>query len=89
MEPAPAAGGAPLLPSELSDILVLNATPDRYVAWADTAHGSLFTRAVCTVLADPEAKAGERKVTNPHGGFTDVGRHTGGEPRNTAWPLVR
>ena len=41
------------------------------------------------VLADPEAKAGERKVTNPHGGFTDVGRHTGGEPRNTAWPLVR
>lgn len=23
------------------------------------------------------------------GGFTDVGRHTGSEPRNTGWPLVR
>lgn len=23
------------------------------------------------------------------GGFTDVGRHTGSEPRPTAWPLVR
>ncbi|CAN0384424.1 unnamed protein product, partial [Scytosiphon promiscuus] len=25
----------------------------------------------------------------PAGGFTDVGQHTGGDPRNTAWPLVR
>ena len=28
----------------------------------------------------PESKA--------RGGFTDVGLHTGGEPRNTSWPLV-
>lgn len=41
------------------------------------------------VLADPEAEAGKRNVTNPRGGFTDVGLHTGGERRNTAWPLVR
>jgi hypothetical protein len=25
----------------------------------------------------------------PMGGFTDVGLHTGGMPRDTAWPLVR
>ena len=25
----------------------------------------------------------------PHGGFTDVGLHTGTHPRDTAWPLVR
>jgi hypothetical protein len=25
----------------------------------------------------------------PRGGTTDVGLHTGGTPRNTAWPLVR
>lgn len=33
----------------------------------------------------------ERDVVEniPRGGFTDVGRHTGGEPRDTAWPLVR
>ena len=27
-------------------------------------------------------------VTAPRGGFTDVGLHTGGRPRNTSWPLV-
>eukprot|EP01050_Picozoa_sp_SAG11_P004952 SAG11_NODE_331_length_10659_cov_4.512689_1_plen_833_part_00 len=27
--------------------------------------------------------------TAPQGGFTDVGRHTGGTARNTTWPLVR
>lgn len=41
------------------------------------------------VLADPDTEAGKRNVTNPRGGFTDVGLHTGGERRNTAWPLVR
>jgi hypothetical protein len=25
----------------------------------------------------------------PRGGFTDVGPHTGSQPRDTAWPLVR
>jgi hypothetical protein len=25
----------------------------------------------------------------PRGGFTDVGKHTGITPPNTAWPLVR
>lgn len=29
------------------------------------------------VLNDPGAKPGERAVTNPRGGLTDVGRHTG------------
>jgi len=41
------------------------------------------------VMADPEALAGERAVSKPRGGFTDVGLHTGGNRRNTAWPLVR
>ncbi|CAN0495747.1 unnamed protein product, partial [Discosporangium mesarthrocarpum] len=25
----------------------------------------------------------------PMGGFSDVGLHTGGQPRDTAWPLVK
>jgi len=27
-------------------------------------------------------------LTAPRGGFTDVGLHTGGSPRNTTWPLL-
>ena len=40
------------------------------------------------VLQDALAKR-EEGVTPPRGGFTDVGLHTGGLPRNTSWPLVR
>ncbi len=33
---------------------------------------------------------GEAKSsTEPRGGFTDVGMHTGSPPRGTTWPLVR
>ncbi|KAL1498585.1 hypothetical protein AB1Y20_013900 [Prymnesium parvum] len=28
-------------------------------------------------------------TNDPRGGFTDVGLHTGGQPRDTAWPLVQ
>lgn len=28
------------------------------------------------------------KSTSPRGGFTDVGLHTGGQKRNTSWPLL-
>ncbi len=31
----------------------------------------------------------EREYRQPKGGFTDVGQHTGSQPRDTAWPLVR
>ena len=30
----------------------------------------------------------EHNLTKPRGGFTDVGLHTGGLPRDTSWPLV-
>jgi hypothetical protein len=30
----------------------------------------------------------EQWKTKPPGGFTDVGQHTGGQPRSTTWPLV-
>ena len=40
------------------------------------------------VLVDALASE-EDGVTAPRGGFTDVGLHTGGLPRNTSWPLVR
>lgn len=30
-----------------------------------------------------------RQDSMPRGGFTDVGLHTGGMPRATAWPLVQ
>ncbi len=33
---------------------------------------------------------GNPPLSEPRGGFTDVGRHTGGDvERDTAWPLVR
>ena len=37
---------------------------------------------------DPDYKIEECCIP-PTGGFTDVGLHTGGHRRNTAWPLVR
>jgi hypothetical protein len=30
-----------------------------------------------------------KQESMPKGGFTDVGLHTGGMPRATAWPLVQ
>ena len=38
---------------------------------------------------DPDAYEIEQCCIPPRGGFTDVGLHTGGHRRNTAWPLVR
>lgn len=32
---------------------------------------------------------GGLNMVHPRGCFADVGRHTGGEPRSTCWPLVR
>eukprot|EP00899_Mesostigma_viride_P005241 jgi/Mesvir1/14718/Mv05368-RA.1 len=32
---------------------------------------------------------GEESVSDPRGGFTDVGLHTGGQRRDTCWALVR
>lgn len=51
-------------------------------------------RAPSTIAAALKtAKAAlDEKVATPHypkGGFTDVGIHGGGCPRDTAWPLVR
>eukprot|EP00951_Prasinocladus_malaysianus_P046458 scaffold642906_cov28-Prasinocladus_malaysianus.AAC.1 len=45
---------------------------------------------LCLVKAAVELLAGgEPRKTPPRGGFTDVGLHTGGQPRDTAWPLAR
>jgi len=38
---------------------------------------------------DPDAYKIQECCISPRGGFTDVGLHTGGHRRNTAWPLVR
>ena len=49
---------------------------------------------VLQALAQTQAEASmENNLTAvpqqlPKGGFTDVGLHTGGQPRDTAWPLV-
>ena len=32
---------------------------------------------------------GDNEKAEACGGFTDVGKHTGNEPRETCWPLVR
>eukprot|EP01034_Spumella_vulgaris_P030825 gene30825-38103_t len=40
------------------------------------------------VLLDALKPLDDSSVTKPQCGMTDVGLHTGGKPRNTAWPLV-
>lgn len=47
---------------------------------------ALALQALEQLAAGEGAKVKERV---PQGGFTDVGLHTGGQPRDTAWPLVR
>ena len=44
-------------------------------------------QALEATLAGDGADGARKEV--PCGGFTDVGLHTGGRPRDTAWPLVR
>jgi hypothetical protein len=41
------------------------------------------------VLAACATGADSTCSSQPRGGFTDVGQHTGGVPRATAWPLTR
>lgn len=41
------------------------------------------------VLAALAGAASASGAGAPRGGFTDVGLHTGGIPRDTCWPLVR
>lgn len=60
---------------------------------ADGKQGHQRTPAMIEALLK-DAKAAvdgekQRLDHNPGGGFTDVGLHTGGTPRDTAWPLVR
>lgn len=59
---------------------------------------SALQAAVVKVLDDQKKAGGGGEAVNKGdnvpsvhaaGGFTDVGRHTGSEPRDTAWPLVR
>ena len=38
---------------------------------------------------EAEQQLDSRSTRLPQGGFTDVGQHTGGQHRGTAWPLVR
>ncbi|EFN57188.1 hypothetical protein CHLNCDRAFT_143596 [Chlorella variabilis] len=47
---------------------------------------ALVLQALDQLEADEEDEVPARQ---PQGGFTDVGLHTGGAPRDTAWPLVR
>jgi hypothetical protein len=56
---------------------------------------ALALQALEITIAEGEAGCGsndeadEVEPRQPRGGFTDVGLHTGGTPRDTAWPLVR
>ena len=43
----------------------------------------------CDALANIDADSTGQLESNPRGGFTDVGLHTGGAARDTCWPLVR
>ncbi|CAM9708595.1 unnamed protein product, partial [Scytosiphon promiscuus] len=54
--------------------------------------GHQRTPAMIKALLDDAKTALHSTVNSEHvpaGGFTDVGQHTGGDPRNTAWPLAR
>ena len=51
---------------------------------------------IVAVLADAlrtldsdDTVAAAAPLTNPRGGFTDVGLHTGGVARDTAWPTLQ
>ncbi|PRW58669.1 hypothetical protein C2E21_2704 [Chlorella sorokiniana] len=51
-------------------------------------------QALAQTHSDASAGKGKQQAVKvpeclPQGGFTDVGLHTGGLPRDTAWPLVR
>jgi hypothetical protein len=56
---------------------------------------ALALKALEITIAEAEAGSGSKdeaeevEPRQPRGGFTDVGLHTGGTPRDTAWPLVR
>lgn len=45
--------------------------------------------ALAVALTPPDASEPAPPAHPARGGFTDVGLHTGGLPRNTAWPLAR
>jgi hypothetical protein len=45
--------------------------------------------ALVQVQQQQQQQACGRQKSMPRGGFTDVGLHTGGMPRPTAWPLVQ
>jgi hypothetical protein len=45
--------------------------------------------AEAAVAADGQEDDQQQQYTAPKGGTTDVGQHTGGLPRDTAWPVVR
>ena len=65
---------------------------------ANGRQGHQFTPAMIDALLREALTAHEQVVGRiaftrskefvPRGGFTDVGQHTGGYPRNTAWPLA-
>lgn len=48
---------------------------------SSTAHVQLSS-----FLGSPKAK---QAFPPPRGGFTDVGLHTGGEPKATTWPVLQ
>lgn len=51
---------------------------------------NLICLAATPQALDPEPEEGQQEMERPpRGGFTDVGQHTGGTARDTAWPLVR
>lgn len=59
---------------------------------ADGKQGHQRTPAMIGALLEDAKAALHSPILPEHlpaGGFTDVGPHTGGSPRDTAWPLVR
>ncbi|CAM9355098.1 unnamed protein product [Chrysoparadoxa australica] len=60
---------------------------DRTAAGGKQGHQK--TPAFVLAVMEDALRGLEEPVTEPRGGFTDVGLHTGGLPRDTSWSLVQ
>jgi hypothetical protein len=56
---------------------------------ANNIQGHQKTAAFIIAVLKDAAEEVTKPTQEPRGGFTDVGMHTGGNQRNTAWPIVR
>jgi hypothetical protein len=68
---------------------VFQRTPAFVHAVIQDAIAAVRSAGAGAAAAGGEEKQQQQPVTAPKGGTTDIGQHTGGIPRDTAWPVVK